>query len=175
MIHYTMWLHHRKLPITRSPLPGGKTSPVKTMNWSVGGSCYMLRFNFIIISPYLVLCLLQKCFRCMLLFGFTGLAVGFFLLGPSPFLNFLPAQCVIDMTPPCYNSRKSTVVKCYSPFTMWSPYTWAHRHICLGWVMSQWNLCGKCLTSFEIIQKLFRLEIKISNHLRIWSVKTTRK
>ncbi|XP_029209764.2 MFS-type transporter SLC18B1-like isoform X2 [Acropora millepora] len=34
----------------------------------------------------------MKCFRCMLLFGFTGLAVGFFLLGPSPFLNFLPAN-----------------------------------------------------------------------------------
>lgn len=139
---------------------------------------------------------MQKCFRCMLLFGFTGLAVGFFLLGPSPFLNFLPAKYVIDMTSPCNNSRNFTVVKCHSPFTMWSPNTWAHRHVCLGWVIcgsfssapmkklrfliyayaqGHWsllekkgdcypsfcsNLCGKCLTPFEIIQKLFRLEMK---------------
>ncbi|XP_068762781.1 MFS-type transporter SLC18B1-like isoform X2 [Montipora capricornis] len=34
----------------------------------------------------------KECYRGMLLIGFTGFAVGFFLQGPAPFLTFLPLK-----------------------------------------------------------------------------------
>ena len=37
---------------------------------------------------------LQKCYRTMMIAGFTVILVGHLLVGPAPFLTFLPAKYV---------------------------------------------------------------------------------
>ena len=36
----------------------------------------------------------QKCYRTMIILGFIGFVIGHLLLGPAPFLTFLPAKYV---------------------------------------------------------------------------------
>ena len=40
----------------------------------------------------------QKCYRLLLLFGMVAFSIGYLLLGPAPFLPFLPAEYVPTVT-----------------------------------------------------------------------------
>ena len=40
----------------------------------------------------------QRCYRLLLLFGSVAFSIGYLLLGPAPFLPFLPAEYVPTVT-----------------------------------------------------------------------------
>ena len=69
-----------------------------------GGATFIL---FLLLSC-------QKWYRSFLILGFTGFGIGYLMLGPAPFLTFLPQRFVttLNADTPGFNLIKLFFCKC---------------------------------------------------------------